>query len=368
VKLMRALDVRAPRRILVRATNWVGDAVMTLPALDALARACPQARLDVLAKPWVRAVYENAPGVASMITLDSEAHHAGPTGRVILATELREREHDWAVLFQNAFEAALIARLAGIPVRIGYTTDARRLLLTHPVPRTEAVKQVHETAYYLHLLHGAGLIAAPPPPEGVRPVLHLSAEDRQWATEFLEGLGLSNGAPLLGLAPGAAFGPAKCWPAERFAAAATELLAEGFAGVLLFGSAKEAAATAQVATALPGRRPGAARVVDLAGATGLGQAFALLERLGLFLTNDSGLMHAAAALGTPTLAVFGSTNPVTTAPQGPWVSLVRKPVDCGPCLKPECPTDLRCLTAIAPEEVAAAARELLRAKAKGEGA
>jgi heptosyltransferase-2 len=339
---------------------------MTLPALDALAWACPQARVDVLARPWVRAVYEQAPAVGTVITFDAEAHHARLIGRVILAKELRERGHDWAVLFQNAFEAALIARLAGIPVRVGYTTDARRLLLTHPVLRTEAVRRVHETAYYLGLLHGAGIIAEPPPSEGVRPALHLAARDCAWANEFLKGLGLGGDAPLLGLAPGAAFGPAKRWPTECFAAAARELLAEGFAGVLLFGSAKEAAATAQVAQALPGRRPGAALVVDLAGATSLGQAFALLERLGLFITNDSGLMHAAAALGTPTLAVFGSTNLVTTAPQGPWTRLVHKPVECGPCLKPECPMDLHCLTAISPDEVAEAARGLLRAKEEGD--
>jgi heptosyltransferase-2 len=362
---MRALALKAPRRILVRGTNWVGDAVMTLPALEALAQACPQAHLDVLAKPWVRAVYESAPGVASIITLDAEVHHAGPTGRVILAKEIKERRHDWAVLFQNAFEAAVIARLAGIPVRIGYTTDARRLLLTHPVRRTEAVLGVHQTAYYLHLLHGAGITREPPPPQGVQPVLRLAPADREWAGEFLEGLGLGANAPLLGLAPGAAFGPAKCWPAKRFAAAARDLLQEGFAGVLLFGSAKEAATVAQVAEALP---PCSARVVDLAGATSLGQALALLERLGLLITNDSGLMHAAAALGAPTLAIFGSTNPVTTAPLGPWVRLVRKPVDCGPCLKPECPTDMRCLTAISAEEVAATARELLRARQEGTGA
>jgi heptosyltransferase-2 len=303
--------------------------------------------------------------VSTIITLDAEAHHAGPTGRFILAREIKERGHDWAVLFQNAFEVAVIARLAGIGVRIGYTTDARRLLLTHPVRRTKSVLQVHQTSYFLHMLHGAGAIADPPPPEGVRPVLHLAEDDRCWAVDFLESLGLGN-APLLGLAPGAAFGPAKCWPADSFAAAAAELLAEGFAGVLLFGSAKEATATAQVAQAIPGRRPGAARLVDLAGATSLGQALALLERLSLFITNDSGLMHAAAALGAPTVAVFGSTNPVTTAPLGPWVRLVRKPVECSPCLKPVCPTDLRCLTSITPGEVAEAARELMLSRTQGE--
>ncbi len=354
------LNPGAPRRILVRATNWVGDAVMTLPALEALARACPQAGIDVLAKPWVRAVYENAPGVRAVFSLDSEGHHAGPTGRMLLARELREHGYDWAVLFQNAFEAAIIAWLARVPVRVGYATDARRLLLTNAVARAAEVRQVHETSYYLHMLHRAGIVPDPPPATGVQPCLRLNQTDVEWAGEFLEGLGLASEAPLLGLAPGASFGPAKRWPAERFAQAARSLLGLGFAGVLLFGCRGEAETTAQVTAGLP-----EGRVVDLAGATSLGQALALLARLGLLVTNDSGLMHAAASLGVPTVAVFGSTNPATTAPLGPWVSLVRKPVDCGPCLKPVCPTDLRCLTAVQPEEVVKAAEALLARRAEG---
>lgn len=355
---MRTLDPGQPRSILVRGTNWVGDAVMTLPALAALGAACAQARITVLAKPWVAAVYQASPAVDQVLTIDP-ARHQGLAGLWRLTGELRGQGFDWAVLLQNAFGAALTVALAGIPVRLGYASDGRGLLLSHAIARTPVDRQVHETAYYLRMLHRAGLAVAPPD-SGLTPELRLDPRDRAWAQEFLAQKGLA-GARLLGLAPGAAFGPAKCWPAERFAATAQTLLRDDFDAVLLFGSPGEAATTSQVAAGLSG-----ARVIDLAGATSLGQALALLDRLALFITNDSGLMHAAAALGAPTLAVFGSTNPVTTAPRGPWVELARASLECSPCLKPVCPRgDLACFAPITPEVALAAARALLARRAAG---
>ncbi|MFZ5587748.1 MAG: lipopolysaccharide heptosyltransferase II [Thermodesulfobacteriota bacterium] len=355
---MRPLDTGRPRRVLVRGVNWVGDAVMTLPALTALGRACPQAEIAVLAKPLAAPVYRACPAVGRIMLIDP-ARHAGAAGLPRLAGELRAEGFDWAVLMQNAFGAALTAWLARVPVRLGYARDGRGLLLTHAAPCGPKVRRAHETAYYLHLLHAAGL-APEPPAEGVRPGLTLAEADQAWAAGFLAGERLGDG-PLLGLAPGAAFGPAKCWPAERFAAAAGQILRNGFGAALLFGGPGETAATAAVAAGLPGRR-----VVDLAGRTSLGQALALLARLALFITNDSGLMHAAAALGAPTLAVFGSTNPDATGPLGPWVQIVRRPVDCAPCKKPVCPTgDLRCFAGVGADEVAAAGLALWR-RSRGE--
>ncbi|MCB2226308.1 MAG: lipopolysaccharide heptosyltransferase II [Desulfarculaceae bacterium] len=350
---MRPLDASAPGRILVRATNWVGDAVMTLPALAALHEACPQAEIEVLARPWASAVYAAAPGVSRVLAYDKSGPHAGAGGLLRLAGELRARRYDWAVLFQNAFEAALLAWLARIPVRLGYARDGRGMLLTHAVKLSPELRRVHETSYYLHILRAAGLLATDPPPGGVTPRLSLREADQAWADDFLAAKGLT-GARLMGIAPGAAFGPAKMWPAERFAQAA-RLLGDTCDAVVLFGGKGEAPACAEVAEGLPG-----ARVLDLAGATELGQALALLARVELFVTNDSGLMHAAAALGRPTVAVFGSTNPVTTGPLGPRAALVRGRAECAPCLKPECERgDLACFTSVAPGAVVAAARELL---------
>jgi len=355
---MRPLSAKAPQRILVRATNWVGDAVMTLPALAALHHACPRAEIEVLARPWAAAVYAAAPGVSAVLAYDKDGAHAGAGGVLKLARELKARRYDWAMLLQNAFEAALLAWLARIPMRLGYSRDGRGLLLTHAARLSPELARVHETSYYLYILRQAGLVPADPPAEGVPPVLHLREEDRAWAGEFLADKGLAE-ARLLGLAPGAAFGPAKMWPADRFAAAAREL-GDLWDAVVLLGSHGEAPACQAVARELEGRK-----VLDLAGVTNLGQALALLERMQLLITNDSGLMHAAAALGRPTLAVFGSTNPVTTGPLGPRAALVRGEAECAPCLKPTCERgNLACFTSVAPETVAAQARELLA----GEGA
>ncbi len=355
---MRPLDAKAPGRILVRATNWVGDAVMTLPALAALHHACPGAEIEVLARPWASAVYAAAPGVSEVLAYDKDGAHAGAGGMLRLARELKQRRYGWAVLLQNAFEAALLAWLAHIPVRLGYSRDGRGLLLTHAARLSPELGRVHETSYYLYILRQAGLLASDPPREGVRPVLHLRQEDRAWAREFLADKGLAE-ARLLALAPGAAFGPAKMWPAGRFAAVAKQL-SDLWDAVILLGSSGEAEACNAVARELEG-----CKVLDLAGATGLGQALALLERIKLLITNDSGLMHASAALGRPTLAVFGSTNPVTTGPLGPRAALVQGQAECAPCLKPTCERgDLACFASVAPETVAARARELLA----GEGA
>lgn len=352
---MAPLDTAAPRRIMVRGTNWVGDAVMTLPALEALNAACPQAGIEVVARPWVAAVYEAHPAVQRVHHLNAHTAHKWAWGRVRLARELGREHFDWAVLFQNAFEAAFIAWLARVPVRVGFDSDARRMLLTHPVRRLAWMRRVHETSYYLWILRGAGLLDHDPPAEGVTPRLYIRDQDRAWAGEFLAARGLDKAGNLVGMAPGAAFGPAKCWPADRYAAAAGMLADKGLGPALLFGSNSERPAVEAVA-ALAGED----RVVDLAGRTDLGQALALLARLSLFITNDSGLMHAAAALGVPTVAVFGSTNPTATGPLGPRVRVVYHPVDCAPCKKPNCPTgDLKCLTAISPEEVAEAGLELL---------
>ena len=335
-------------RILVRATNWVGDALMTTPALTALRENFPKAEISVLAKPWVAPVYENHPGADQVLMYDKERR--GFKGLIGLAGELKGR-FDLAVLFQNAIEAALIAWLARIPRRLGYNTDGRGWLLNRRVKLVPEDKRVHETEYYLRLLARAGL--AVPDPGPVRPVFYLSAEYEARAAARLAELGLE-GSFLLGLAPGAAYGSAKQWPAERYAAAADIILGQTGGAALVFGSSGEAAVAGEVKSRMSGR------AVDLSGQTGLAEAAALIKQCHLFLTNDSGLMHVAAAVGPPLVAVFGSTNPITTSPVGDRVAMVRHPVDCSPCLKPECTKDTHiCMESIAPGEVAEAGLNLL---------
>ena len=335
---------REIRRILVRGTNWVGDALMTTPALAVVKDNFPDAHLAVLAKKWVAPVYGDHPATDEIIVLDREGRHRGVGGLILLGRELRSREFDLAVLFQNAMQAAVIVWLARIPLRLGYNTDGRGWLLKPAVRLKPQDKQIHETEYYLRMLAGGGLNTPPPGP--VQPMFYLSEQARRKADDRLNELDLGKSL-VLGVAPGAAYGPAKQWPAVRFAAAANLIMAGREGGVLVFGSDGERRVAAEVIDNLEG--PG----FDLAGATDLTEAAALIKRCHLFLTNDSGLMHVAAAVGTPLVAVFGSTNPVTTAPIGPHVVMVRRPVECSPCLKPTCnqPTH-KCMELVSPEEVA----------------
>ena len=341
------------RKILVRGTNWVGDALMTLPALAAVRRNFPSAEIHVLAKPWVGPIYGEHPAVDRVVALNRDAEHRGLMGLWRLAGELKRENYDLAVLFQNAFQAALIAFMAGIPQRLGYNTDARGILLNRAIRMRPEDKQVHETEYYLRILERAGLEAPYAPP-----IFQPSEQALRTARNTLEGLRLI-GSFLLGIAPGAAFGTAKQWPAERFAQAADAVLSKTGGTAILFGSPKEAEVTARVKAVMT--RP----AVDLAGQTDLAAAAALIQRCQIFLTNDSGLMHLAAAVDVPLVAIFGSTNPVTTSPVSQKARLIRHEVDCSPCLKPHCDKAThQCMDLVTADEVARAALDLLKIKEK----
>lgn len=325
------------QNILVRATNWVGDAVMSLPALRALRRRYPRARMTILAKPWVADLYGREPFCDRLIAWRGYQWAA--------IQQLRQEHFDCALLLQNAFGAAAAVWLAGIPVRIGYARDGRGLLLTHAVrvPRGNEIPP-HESYYYLELLRRAALIDEPLPPEPlIRLEGHLASRE--------------NPENRIGVSPGAAYGTAKRWPAERFASAASQLAREMGAAVSVFGTPDERDVTAEVS-----RLIGAAGIAceDRGGRTTLAGFMDEVSRCRVMLTNDSGSMHIASALGVPTVTIFGATNHITTGPTGPLARVVREPVECSPCLKRECPIDHRCMTRVEPARVAQAARDLLK--------
>jgi len=327
-------------RILIRGTNWIGDVVMTFPAIAAVRETLPHARITVLVKPWVADLVTMHPAVDEVMIYERPGRHEGIGGLWRLARELRLRRFDAAILLQNAIEAAIIARLAGIPVRAGYSTDARGLLLTHPVRRTEDIKTVHQSLYYLEMLKALGFRSSD------RTARIVPAEqDREAVQRRLSEYGISGRRPIIGLAPGAAYGPAKRWFPERFAAVADRLAGRYDCPVLLFGGSGDRGSTEAVQSAA------ANTFIDISGRTNLREAIALIARCDLFITNDSGLMHVAGALGVPTVAIFGSTNPETTFPMGERTVIVRRAVDCSPCLKKECPTDFRCMELVSVDEV-----------------
>jgi len=336
-------------KLLVRATNWVGDAILSIPALAALRARWPDAEIVVLARPWVADLYRDQGLVDRMIPFDHRGKHRGVSGIERLARDLRAQSFDSAVLFQNAFEAAWIVWRAGIPERIGYARDARGPLLTRsiPVPLPGEIPP-HEANYYLELLRRVGWISALPEIPPVR--LRVAAGALERAETFLRDAGCPPDSLRVAFGAGAAYGTAKCWPANRYADLARRLVAEYGARVLLFGAASEAGVAAEVES---GAGQG---VVDLIGRTAIGDLPALLSRCHLFIGNDSGAMHVAAAVGVPVVAVFGPTDPDGTRPLTSQLSVVQRKVACSPCFLRHCPIDHRCMKFVDLDLVIDAAR------------
>jgi len=351
---MEAANSMECSRILVRATNWVGDAVMSLPAFRAIRERYPDAHIAVLARPWVADLYKRERFADRVILLTAGRGFGDPGGKWRLAQSLREERFDTAILLQNAFEAALIAWLARIPRRIGYNRDGRGLLLTDPVaPPKSGETPSHESNYYLEMLRRARIVEQVP---AVETIPLEDAEEMRSAGERRFGEWGFERA-MIGVSPGAAFGSAKRWIPDRFADAACTTASEAGADVALFGSAGEKAMCEEVARLLAER---GVKAKNCAGETTLAEFIELAAACRLFLTNDSGAMHVAAALGVPTVAVFGPTDHVATAPLGDHCRIVREPVECSPCKLRECPIDHRCMLGVSAERVAAVGLELLK--------
>ena len=334
-------------RILVRATNWVGDAVMSLPALRALRDRFPQARISILARPWVADLYGREPFCDQLIPYEAR----GARAKWRAARNLRRFEFDCAILLQNAFEAAAVAWMARVPVRIGYARDGRSPLLTQAiaVPHRGEIPR-HERFYYLELLRRAGIIEAMPENDLIR--LEGAASARGAGMKRLREFGL--GDVVIGVSPGAAYGSAKRWLPERFAESADRVAQEIGASIAVFGSKDERELCASMTAALhaPAR--------NFAGETSLAEFIDMAAACRVYLTNDSGAMHIASALGVPTVAIFGATDDIGTGPTGPLARVVREPVECSPCLKRECPIDHRCMTRVEAARVAETALALLK--------
>lgn len=345
---------RNPKKILIRSTNWIGDAVMTTPAVRTIRENFPESEITMLVHPWVSDVFRYSPRIDRLFMYEKKGRHKGLKGMLQLAGELRQEEFDCAILLQNAFEAALITMTAGIPVRGGYTTDGRGLLLTHGVRKEPEVVKKHEIHYYQRMVLGLGLR-----PSINELELFIPGDQIDAAKQRIEELtGVQAGTvPLIGFNPGAAFGPAKRWPAEKFAELAEMLCRETDARIVLFGSAADRGTATDIKA-----RSGAAsaRMIDLTGETTLIQAMALIGECDVFVTNDSGLMHVAAALHTPLVAIFGSTDHIATGPYSDNAIIIRKPLPCSPCKKSHCPEKhFRCMKLIDSNDVFTAVAGIL---------
>lgn len=347
-----------PKKVLVRGPNWLGDAVMCEPALRGLKRVWPGAQLFLLLKPAVAQLFQAHPEVDRLVVYEDRGRHAGLTGKWTLAGDLRRERFDVAVLFQNAFEAAFIAFLAGIPRRYGYATDGRSLLLTEPVAPPDPGTLVHQVHYYWNLLKPLGLSGEPS-----RPELRVTPEEEQSMAARLIQAGIGAQDPVIGVNPGSTYGGAKRWLPERFTQVAERLarrMEESHGkppAVLILGAKGEEALGRSIAAGLTGRS------MVLSGATTIRELMAAVKRCAVLVTNDTGPMHVGSAFGVPIVAVFGPTDWRTTSPYGAGHALIRHPVECAPCLLRECPIDHRCMTGVSADQVYDAAAKLIRGPA-----
>jgi heptosyltransferase-2 len=326
------------RRIVVFAPNWLGDAVMSLPALADVRRADPGAVIDVAARPSIAPLVPLVPGVHRTIVLGNRNES--------IAT-VRDGQYDVAILFPNSFNAAWVAHRAGVPERWGYRHDFRGSLLTRAVPRP---RHVHQAEYYQRLTTALGF-----PPGPLKPTLDVPADLRAIGEDRLIASGWDGATALVAVAPGAAYGGAKRWPAPRFAAAIDALARDGIRAVLTGASADAPAAADVLASVHTGLRP-----IVLVGATDLSTLAAVLVHCRAMITNDSGAMHFAAAAGVNVTAIFGPTNERATGPLGEGrVTVLHTDVWCRPCMLRECPLRHRCMTGVSVDSVVAGTRASL---------
>ncbi len=338
-------------KILVRAPNWVGDAVMAIPALQAVRRTRANDEICVLARPAVADLFIGQPFADQIVPYDFRGKHAGWLGREKLIAELRNGKFDVAVLLQNAFDAAWLSWRAGIPERIGYARDGRSALLSKAiaVPREGQIPK-HESHYYLELLHQAGWIETVPPIAPIRLLVPEAA--RASAESALQSSGARENGWRVAIAPGASYGAAKCWPPERFAQLADRLISECGADVIFFGTPGEKEIAARIRSHM--KSP----AISLVGETSMRDLAALFACCSIFIGNDSGAMHVAAAAGLPVIGIFGSTDPEGTAPVTQQFTLIRETVSCSPCFLRRCPVDHRCMTRIVADSVFTAATRI----------
>ncbi|MBI2187410.1 MAG: lipopolysaccharide heptosyltransferase II [Acidobacteria bacterium] len=340
--------------VLVLAPNWLGDVLMALPAIADVRRQCPSAQLTVAARRSVAEVFRLVPAVDRLVTLEWSGHWwrrsalEGDVGR------LRDTGAELAILLPNSFASAWLMRKAAIGERWGYASDLRRALLTRAVPRPAG--SMHQGAYYQYLTRELGIDSGP-----LEPVLTVPDAVVDAARRFLVERGWQGARPLVVFAPGAAYGTAKRWLPASVARVAASLVREQGRTCVLVGSRADRETTMEIRAGLAADV--AVHVLDVTGETTLDRLAGIMAAASACVSNDSGAMHVAAAVGTPLVAVFGPTNEYETAPltrEGRRAVVLTHPVWCRPCMLRECPIDHRCMKRITPERVLATLDSLVR--------
>lgn len=342
------------RKIVVRGTNWIGDAVMSVPALRELSRIFPEAEIVLYTKRGLEGLFADADFIDGIVTFDKTGSKIKQT--MSQADALGDGEYDLAVLLPNSFESALTARLARIPRRIGYNKDLRGLLLTDPIAVPEWKEKRHEVFYYLNLIARAEhrYLSRSTVGDGeIDSFLPVSDERRESARRMLSGAGADLSRPLVALGAGSTNSMAKRWGTDKFAELNDRLKADLRAETILVGAPEEADVSREVV------ERSRLKPLDLTGKTSLAEAAAVLSVADLLVSNDMGLAHVAPAVGTRAVVIFGPTNPVTTRPYSALAAVITENVECSPCMLRECPIDHRCMTRIGVDRVSGVCRDIL---------
>lgn len=348
-------------KILVRGTNWIGDAVMSIPAMRELRRVFPDARITLHTRSWAEGLFMDASFIDEIVPFETARWAIKDI--YLNSRFLRRDRYDLAIVFPNSFESALTSLLAAVPRRIGYNRDLRGLLLTDPVAVPEWKGRRHEVYYYLNLVaeverrvlgRSTIVLAAADTSVEISEVRKMAARHR------LASAGADLNKKTVAMGIGSTNSMAKRWPADRYAQLKDILRSRCNANVVLVGSANEYEISENVARSGLG-------AINLAGMTDLGQAAAILGVVDLFICNDMGLAHVADAVGTPTITIFGPTNAATTRPFSKNSEILRKDVECSPCMLRDCPIDHRCMTRLSVEEVYEAAEFRLSEARNGDG-
>ena len=333
-------------KILVRGTNWVGDAVMTIPALRELRRIFPKAEITLFTRSWARGIFQDADFLDEILTFDkttSKIKDAYNQSKI-----LKTGNFDLAVLLPNSFESALLAKMSAIPRRIGYAKEGRSFLLTDSIEIPAWKNQRHEVYYYLNLIaeieksffktqtitQNESLFDLP-----------VSSERRAEAAQILQETGVDLTRKTVALGVGSTNSLAKRWSSQSYAELNDLLQSELNANVVLVGAKDETDVSAEV------YETSKQKPFILTGKTNLAEIVAVLSEVDLLVSNDMGLAHIAPAVGTKTLVIFGPTNDKTTRPFPEIAEIIRVNVECSPCMLRTCPIDHRCMSRISPQAV-----------------
>jgi heptosyltransferase II len=347
---MESLRSLEPRNIIVRMPNWIGDLVMATPILSDLRKAYPEARITAMCRSPICQLLKEDPKIDELFCFSKASGFGRRVEKRNVIEKLRKGNYDLGILLTHSFSSAWWFYLGKIQNRLGYECNGRKLLLTHSLPFPSKIQNQHLVVTYKMLLEPLGIPITDTPPR-----LYLTPKEIHDARALLKQQGIAEGTLIVGINPGATYGSAKCWLPERFREVTERLLCDKNIYIVFFGDQATANLVKEICTDLP------PRVVNLAGQTNLRQLAALISSCAVILTNDSGPMHIADALGIPIVALFGSTSEVVT---GPYRSgtLIHKHVECSPCYQRTCPIDFRCMKSIEAAEVVEAIIKILSAK------